>query len=451
MNVFPMLGIYQLFWRRSHGDRDNRLVAVLPIASFAVVTALLLIVIGGSRALIHLNAGMFLFPTAIALALLVIPLVTLGTAAAKLAARRRDARLSSLRLLGATNSQVTGITVLEAAGNALIGAVLGTGLYALLVPLVGLVRFAGAPLGRSLWLPFGWLPLVWVLLAALGAASAAFSLRSVLITPLGVRMRTTAKRVSGKRGLLALVLVLIGIAAATSMMGFAQAAGALGIVIGLVLVFGCGLLALDAIGPWYLRVRARGSARKAKTVERLLAARMTLDDPLSAWRQVSGLAVTTFVGVVAGAGLGLFAIAGSGAGGDPTADNFVGDWSTGIYLTLVIAFVMVASTVAINQAAAMLDRARVQVSLDRLGVPRPMLARAARLAVMRNVMAVVLGSGLVSAALILPMLGATVLMNPTAIITMLAVFTGGVLVVRLGASVAGSLVPGILARPDRVL
>ena len=442
-SIFP---VANLFWRRSRGDR---LLTALPIASFAVVTALLLIVIGGSRALILLDADLFILPTAIALALLVIPLVTLGTAAAKLAARRRDARLSSLRLLGATNSQVRLLTVAEAAGNATLGAVIGTAGYAVLVPLVGMVRFGGAPLGRLLWLPIWWLPLVWVLLALLAAASAAVSLRGVLITPLGVRMRQQVRKAKGRRVVLALFLVTLGVGAASSLMGLARFAGSVGIIGGLITAFACGLLALDAIGPWYLGKRARGAARRAKNVERLLAARMTLEDPLTAWRQVSGLAVTTFVGVIAGAGLGLLNM----ASGQPAANepNFFADWTTGVYLTLAIAFVMVGCTVAINQAATMLDRSRVQVSLDRLGVPCSMLAGASRLAVMRNVMAVVLGAGLVSALMVLPMLGATVLVNPTAIITMLLVFAGGVLVVRLGASVAGSLVPGILARPDRAL
>jgi len=99
----------------------------------------------------------------------------------------------------------------------------------------------------------------------------------------------------------------------------------------------------------------------------------------------------------------------------------------------------------------MLDRARVQVSLDRLGVPTELLARAARRSVMAAVLAVVIGSAGVAVMLLAPLIGASLLLNPIALLVMLLVFVGGALVVRLGASVAGALVPGILAHPERVL
>jgi hypothetical protein len=54
-------------------------------------------------------------------------------------------------------------------------------------------------------------------------------------------------------------------------------------------------------------------------------------------------------------------------------------------------------------------------------------------------------------ALTLPMLSVSAMMSPASVLTMAGAILGGVLVVRLGASVAARLVPGILAHPDRVL
>ena len=61
--------------------------------------------------------------------LLVVPFVALAGSAARLAASRRDARLAALRLAGATTRQVVRLTALDAAGQALIGALIGIAGY----------------------------------------------------------------------------------------------------------------------------------------------------------------------------------------------------------------------------------------------------------------------------------------------------------------------------------
>ncbi|QIM16710.1 hypothetical protein G7067_10340 [Leucobacter insecticola] len=58
--------------------------------------------------------------------LLVVPLVTLGTATARLAARSRDGRLAALRLIGATSGRVRRIAVAEVTLLAAGGVALGT-------------------------------------------------------------------------------------------------------------------------------------------------------------------------------------------------------------------------------------------------------------------------------------------------------------------------------------
>jgi hypothetical protein len=441
------VALARLFVRRRHGER---LPAALPLVSFTLVTALLLLVLGGSQVFFRMQgstAGTYQALAVVALALLVVPLFTLGGAAARLSARRRDDRLSSLRLLGATTSTVSMLTVLEAAGGALAGAVVGTVLYAATAPLVGLVHFAGQAIGGQMWLAWYWLPAVWLAVALTAAASAAVGLRRVVLTPLGVRTRQRPGVARGRRAIVAGAIVLVAVATMAGIRTLGELWGFVAILVGVAAAFGCALLALDAVGPWYVRVRARRLHQRATDVPRLRAARMILEDPTAAWRQVAGVSVTTFVGVIAGAGLSLAQL-----GGSSQKDVWlVQDIRTGVFITLIASFLMVACTVAINQAATTLDRARVHVSLDRLGVPRTVLTEAQRRSVMSVLWTVVVGSGAVSAVLVLPLVGAAVLLRPLAVGVIVVVFAAGFLLVRGGASVAARLVPGVLARPERVL
>ncbi len=443
------IALARLFARRPDGDR---MAAALPLVSFALVTGLLLIVVGGSQAFFTMdgtNAGFYVALAVIALSLLVVPLVTLSAAAAKLSARRRDDRLSSLRLLGATTSTVTLLTVAEAAAVALAGAVAGTALYAAAAPLVGLLQFAGEPLGSRVWLPWWVVPLVWLGVALVAAGSATVGLRGVVVTPLGVRTRQKPGAARGRRAVAAAVLVAVAWLAVSSLQAVGSVLGFAGVVLAMGSTFGLGLLALDAVGPWYVRVRARRLHARADGVAALLASRMILEDPKAAWRQVAGISVVTFVGVIAGAGLSLVNVVGDRSTQQDTW--LMHDMRTGVLVTLGISFVMVACTVAINQAAATLDRARVYVSLDRLGVPPTLLAAAARRSVMTALWTVLLGSAAVSLVLVFPIVGMAVLLQPLAVGVVVAVFAVGVALVRGGASVAHRLVPGILARPERVL
>ncbi|MEK8226300.1 FtsX-like permease family protein [Oerskovia sp. M15] len=88
-----------------------------------------------------------------------------------------------MRLAGATTGQVATLTVLDAATQALVGALAGLVGYALLLPLVAQLRFQGRTFEISeLWVgvPAMLLAVVGVVLVAL--ISASVSLRRVAIT-----------------------------------------------------------------------------------------------------------------------------------------------------------------------------------------------------------------------------------------------------------------------------
>jgi hypothetical protein len=229
-----------------------------------------------------------------------------------------------------------------------------------------------------------------------------------------------------------------------------SAGGVVAIIVVLAVTFGGALLALDAVGPWFVRLRARRAHRTAATVPTLLAARMILEDPKAAWRQVSGVAMTSFVGVFGAVGLAFARVADTGSlSGDERW--LMQDISTGVLVTVAGSFLMVACSVGINQAATTLDRAAVHVSLDRLGVPRAVMTEASRRSVMSALWIVAGGSALCAALLLLPLVGMAVFMQPVAVITAAAVFAVGFLAVRGAAALSARLVPGILARPERVL
>ncbi|WP_166845144.1 FtsX-like permease family protein [Isoptericola sp. BMS4] len=448
--VATALHLAPLFARRRDSDR---LATLLPVASFMVVTALLELVAGGAQAFFRWDddlAATYQTLAVIALVLLLVPLGTVGASAARLAARRRDERLASLRLLGATTGTVTALTVLEAAATALVGALAGTVLYGATAPLLGLLHFRGEALGGQVWLPWGWLPLVVLGVTLLAAVSALAGLRAVVVTPLGVRTRQRAGTAHWVRALVAAGVLAVGLLAVQSLSLFGQMGGVVAIVGVLAGVFGAVLLAVDAIGPWVLRLRARRRARTARTVPRLLAARMTLEDPKAAWRQVSGVAMTSFVGVFGAVGLAMASYTDTA---DMPADErwLMHDISTGVLVTVAGSFLMVACSVGINQAATTLDRAAVHVSLDRLGVPRTVMAEATRRAVMSALWLVSGGSALCAVVLLLPLVGMAIFMQPVAVVTAAAVFAVGFGLVRGAAALSTRLVPGILARPERVL
>ena len=122
----------------------------LPVIAFAVISTIILDVTGGAVMMWHIrgdNAAFYQVTSTIAVVLLVLPLMTLASSAAKLSARRRDDRLSSLRLIGASAHLLRVMTLAEAGLQALAGAVLGILGYLLCVPALGRLSFNGEVIG----------------------------------------------------------------------------------------------------------------------------------------------------------------------------------------------------------------------------------------------------------------------------------------------------------------
>lgn len=423
--------VLRVGWLLARPAAAGRAALMLPVAAFAITTALALTVLAGAGVFFrwHDQAAIgYQFLAVIALTLLVVPLASLGGSAARLSARRRDDRLSTLRLLGASAGTVTALTALEAAAVAMIGAIAGVAVYAAAVPAVGFIPFRGAPLGAGqLWLPPLTVAAVVAAVGAVAALSALVGLRCVIISPLGVRTRQNAPRMHWARVAVA-VAVVAGTVVAIRFVPSARSV----VMVAAVLAagFGAVIAVLNLAGPFVLRLVARGQARRATTAVRLIAARSVLESPRAAWRQVGGVAMVSFVAVFAGTGL---AIASLGAGSSASASDvqLLTDIRTGVLITVVASFLMVACSVGVSQAASILERRDLYRGLDLLGMPARQLDAARRRAVMSPLILVTLGSALCAVAVILPLAGMALVFAPLSMATIAVCLLGGILIVRV--------------------
>ncbi|WP_342024251.1 FtsX-like permease family protein [Arthrobacter citreus] len=429
----------RIAWLLNRPGTSGHRAALLPAASFAVVTTLLLTVLAGALSFLQwgdAEGDLYLLLASFALILLVLPLITLGGSAARLSARRRDEHLSTLRLLGASAKTVRQVTVLEAGAQALAGALGGVVGYAVLAPFVQLIHFRGAPLGSAYWLhpAAGLATVAAVVLLAVG--SSAVGLRKVIISPLGVRTRALAQKVHWSRA--GIAVAILGICVLALMIPGAGAVLALMIIFG---VFAAGLAVLNLVGPWLVSVSARRRLRRATTPQALMAARIVLDAPKAAWRQVSALSMVCFTAVIAGAG----AAALQGAQSEGPEDFLLQDIMTGVLITVIAGFLMVACSAGINQAATVLDRADLYRSLDRMGMPREVIDAARIGAVMQPLLLVSIVSTAVPAVLLFPLTGAALLVAPVSVAFLVGSVAVGVALVRAGLAATGPVLTGVLA------
>lgn len=428
--------VTRLFLSRLFADRQAWL---LPVAAFAVVSALSLSVAGGVRFFFTLGeqavgamGGFYMILAALAAVLLVMPVISLAGAAAKLLARRRDERLSSLRLIGASSGLLRTLTVVEASVLAIVGALTGVIGYVVLMPLAGLLRFAGGPIGMAgMWLGLPGLLAVLAAIVVIGVSASIGGLRRVEITPLGVRTRQRPARLHWFRIVAAVVLLI-----AAQLFANALGAGSIMIVIVMILAaFAVPMIALHFIGPWLIKIVTGWRLRRASTAEALVAARAVLESPQQAWSQIGGVALTTYIGVVGGAGMSLANIATSdqdSAGMDPVEMNLVADLQTGVLLTMVIAFLLAACSVAITQTAQVLDRASLYQGLRRIGMSSVQLESCRRRAIFGPLWIVLIFTLIAAVATALPLLGVAVVVSPLSMLVVAACLVLGIVLIRVG-------------------
>lgn len=415
---------------------------ILPIVSYAVTTALVLTVAAGTIAFMRDPALTdYAFFAAFAASLLVPPLFTLGGAAARLSTRRRDDRLATLRLLGASGRAVVGMAVLETAAVAMVGALAGVVLYVALMPLVGLVAFGGAPLGALRMWAGPWVVIGAVLaMVAIAVVSALLALGAVRVTPLGVRSRANAPRIPWGLLVLGLTGIIIAVGVGGVIAGVGPAFGAVAFIGVVCFAFALAIVVINLIGAPIVAFVGRRMATRAKTAAALIAGRRLAEDGRGAWRAVSAMSMISFITIVAGAGVAMMSLAGTE---DPDAVQFAADIRTGVYVTLVIAFVALAATVGVTQAASVVDQRDLIRALDAIGVPMRVLGRSRRMAVLVPLLLAIGSGAVVAVVLAVPFIGIAVIVAPLSMLTVAISLAAGVAIVMLAVLTTTPIVTSI--------
>lgn len=377
--------------------------AILPVLAFAASSAIFLTVAGGVHAMgtwlvTDKESGnaysfdallsiqtIYTVLAWIAAIILLIPMFTLGASAARLSARRRDERLASLRLMGASTTLIVGLSVADAVVYAAMGYVLGLLLYLLLCLPFGALKFANVPLGaQNMLLPLDvilWCFLGCLLLAAL---SSLFGLAKVTISPLGVRTRTKA----GSAGWISLGIGIILVIIAMTVSSFSKGVGSIfsanGDYVGqaifyLIMFIGVPalltMLAIDLFGTFIVWTYATVRVRMTQKPSVLLGYRAVLESPRAAWRQVSGVALSTFMVTFFGPIL-IMLNEQYGASSqrhtvnsDNSFDVFFGDIFQGLILMLFFSYLLVTLSAVLNQSSSIYERSSLYSSLNMMGAP----------------------------------------------------------------------------------
>ncbi len=451
--------LWRLFHRPGRSDTTAH-TSALAIIAFAAATAIFLTVLGGLhgfvwRASADHSIGCLFSPDAcapgtyeafsrrladdqmtqmastyvvlaiFACVLLVVPFAALAGSAARLAASRRDTRLAALRLAGVTTGQVVRLTALDAAGQALVGSLIGIIGYFAIMPLIMLLNFQNQRFTfEQLWV--GSIALVAVVagVTVLALVSALITLRRVAITPLGVMSRAAEPLPAKWRVLIFLVVVAAAylvFSNPTMLTGLGDAM-IYAVVIGFFfLVFAV----VNLVGVWVVAARARVKARHPKDAATMIAMRRILDNPKRAWRNVSGVALAVFVaGITSICGYLSTSVWTSG-GAVPPADDpgvtMMRDIGTGGLLTLGFAAVLAAVSCGVMQAGSVYDQAAEYRMLVLEGTDVKTLNRARFKEVLTPLTTVVVVAGGCSLLLMFPLFAAS-MTQPATILS----FVGGV-------------------------
>jgi hypothetical protein len=234
----------------------------------------------------------FRYAFAVGVLAVLFPMLILVGTATRLAAARREERYAAMRLVGATPRQISVVASIDAMVSALLGVLLGIGVFALLQPALANASLIGTRYFASDVTPtandyIGML----VGVPVVSAIAALLSLRRVQISPLGVSRRVTPPPPSVWRvvPLLVGIGLFVGGLAITNKQSIGGPAypGLLVTMVGLIIA-----------GPWLTAQAARLFARLVRGPSPLLASRRLADNPKVAFRTVSGLVLAVFLGTI---------------------------------------------------------------------------------------------------------------------------------------------------------
>lgn len=303
----------------------------------------------------------------IALALLTVPLLSLGMAAARLGAQGRAKRLASLRLVGMTAWQVQKVSLIETMVQYVIGFAVGFVLYVGSLPGWQALSFQGKKIEMSeMLLPWWGVLVIIVFLAVLAALSTLLGLVRVSISPLGVARRFSPRALKLWRFVFLGAVVTAAIAIFMSinthyLANTRDAILAIGAAMALVIV------GVSIAGPLFIQLTARFGLLTSNGAK-LLAARRVIDDPRAAWRNVNATALMGLVTAQIVSG-GFFTISSPVDNTQRTLEEITRhDVTAGVFIVFAFTLVLGAVSTLIHQASDVFDRAPEQRALVNAGV-----------------------------------------------------------------------------------
>ncbi|WP_406709991.1 hypothetical protein [Trueperella pyogenes] len=387
MNTLQMAG--HLAISRIRNARGHALLDSLAVLAFSVSSWLLLTTMGGvwmfygrksrlsdmlydSYSIPRVDTaqlgGIYMSLAVLALALLIIPLLSLGSSAARLGAGGRAKRLASLRLIGLTAGQINVMTLVETMIQGLVGFAIGLIVY--LVSLGGWSQVTFTTLNiraGEMMLPWWGFLIAIGLITLITLGSTLVGLRRVAISPLGVARRETPKALKYWRA--------IGIVVVLPALVVSMRATKGNIVISS-LFFMMLFLTISIAGPLFIQMATRPLVRTASPAK-LLGVRRVLDDPRAAWRNVSAISLMALIASIVVFGISITL---SGNAPDPTIGNLrlilISDITKGVTIALAFALILGATSTLIHQAADVFDRADESLALTKMGLSRGVLLKA---------------------------------------------------------------------------
>ena len=397
----------------------DRATSALTVAAFALPHAFLLAVTGGvmafgARAAEAAASGTGDDPSTLdgmgpfyvilayfAATLLIVPIISMGAAAARLGMSRRERDLAVLRLMGLAPGATKLACILETCVFAGVGVVVGTILYAVTLPAWGALSFQGRPMGvGEMWVGVIALLAEGLAMILLASLSSWLAMRKVAITPLGVARRDRADRVSAVGPIIGLVLLVVWLTVGALAMNLGTAIG-MAVFMGFM---GAIFLIINLVGVWSISLMGRLMASMARTPQMMVAGRRMADDPRAVWRSFGAVALVGFlVGIMYPA---ISAISMSGDGTDEVARIVIGDINRGMMLTFAITLALGAVSTAVNQSIRVLDSADQVRALSYMGSPNGFMDRSRRLEVAIPAFVMIVGSMLLGMVFLSPLLAA---------------------------------------------
>lgn len=378
---------------RIRNARGNALLDVFAIIAFAVSSWLLLTTLGGvwmfynrqdslSDLLLEHKGldpfftdglGTMYFSLAIvALGLLIIPLLGLGSAATRLGANGRARRLASLRLIGVSAAQVNLMTLVETLLQALVGFAIGLTIYLVTLPAWSTVKFTDIHLGGTeMLLPWWGFLGAFVLVVVITLASTVIGLRRVSISPLGVSRRETPAALKHWR----IIGLVVMIPVASYLMRNTNLESQIEQIIGIALAWVGLFLAVSLAGPLFIQVASRPFARTGNPA-RLLGARRVIDEPRAAWRNISAISLMALIASIVVFALDISMVGSADPDAQALTEIMQADIVKGVVIALGIALALGATSTLIQQAADVFDREDESRALVKMGFPPSTLLKA---------------------------------------------------------------------------